>query len=172
MQSSQKQCYKTFIRVIQLSCTEIKPGDFELHQNCFMSALQCSILYCFFSRLQFLNKILQHLNLILFYFFILYQLDNPLNKWEETALMTCCTCIMKLIGLTKLALLHSSLHVFFFLTFKARTHQENSDFCSFFLHQKAEVSETMHHYQIQSLHTQSQSDGSVDQNIYLRISKT
>lgn len=28
--------------------------------------------------------------------------------------------------------------IYLFLTFKAKTHQENSDFCAFFLHQKAE----------------------------------
>lgn len=43
---------------------------------------------------------------------------------------------------------------FIFLTFKARTHQVNSDFCGFFLHQKAEVSEILYHHQIQSLHAQ------------------
>lgn len=63
---------------------------------------------------------------------------------------------MKLIGLTKLALLHSSLQIFIylFLTFKAKTHQENSDFCAFFLHQNSRVSEILYHYQLQSLHAQ------------------
>lgn len=59
-----------------------------------------------------LNKILQHLSLILFYFFILNELDNLLNNWEEIALLICYTCIMKLTWSTKLTLSHSGLHMF------------------------------------------------------------
>lgn len=82
--------------------------------------------FCVFFLCHILKKTLQYLNLIPFFFFTLNGLDNPLNKWGKTALMVCCTCIMKLIGLSKLVDLHSGLHMF--VTFKTRSHQENFRF--------------------------------------------
>lgn len=59
---------QVIVIVIQFSSIKIKPEDYELSQSCFIASLECSILHCFFFMGHFLNKILQHLILIVLLF--------------------------------------------------------------------------------------------------------